>query len=292
LGKTHLLHAIGNLLSESRLQVLYVSGEEFANDFITSVRTHKMTAFREKHRNVDVLLFDEFDFIVDKEKTVEEFLHTIKELLPEKQIVIAANKAPDRLSGLDRALASRLKEGMVFEITPPDADTCIKILQEECIASGYALDEDTLEIIVQLTGGDVRVMKGSLQNVDFARIHANLPLTYEAIAKLLAYHVHTKEISIEDILLCVSEEYGVSVEELVARNNARRVSIPRQVVMYLAREHDFSLVETGKALGGRDHTTIRFGANAILDNLIKDLDLKDHIQNIQRKLSPHLVFAT
>ena len=287
LGKTHLLHAIGNLCQVQGLEVLYVSSEEFTNDLITAIRNHTTQAFREKYRRIDVLLIDDIQFIAGKESTQEEFFHTFNTLHGQnKQIVMTSDRPPKAMVTLEERLRSRFEWGLAADIQPPDFETRVAILQSKAERMGYSLPDSILDDIAHRFQTNIRELEGAMTRImayaDLRGMVLDENLVEYALADLMPA---SKEIEPEQILKTIAQEYGVSLEELLSHSRSQRIAFPRQIAMYMLREEsDLSLPKIGEILGGRDHTTIMYGHEKITDLLETDKNLRRKLVNIQEIL--------
>lgn len=287
MGKTHLLHAIGNHCARRGAQVLYVSSEEFTNDLINAIRGHTTQAFREKYRRIDVLLIDDIQFIAGKESTQEEFFHTFNTLHgQDKQIVISSDRPPKAMVTLEERLRSRFEWGLTADIQPPDFETRMAILRSKADRAGYRIPDDITENIARRVQSNIRELEGALTRVvafaDLSGLPLNAQLVNTALADLLP---HRGEVRPEEIMRRVAETFGVSVDSLLGRDRSREVVLPRQIVMYLLREEGkFSLPQIGEVLGGRDHTTVLYGCEKVADMLETDDRLRRQVLGIKEKL--------
>lgn len=287
LGKTHLLHAIGNMCHIQGLEVLYVSSEEFTNDLITAIRSHTTQAFREKYRRIDILLIDDIQFIAGKESTQEEFFHTFNTLHGQnKQIVMTSDRPPKALVTLEERLRSRFEWGLAADIQPPDFETRVAILQSKADRMGYSIPDPILEDIAHRFQTNIRELEGAMTRLmayaDLRGMVLDEKLVEYALADLMP---ESREIEPEQILKTIAHEYGVSLEELLSANRSQRIAFPRQIAMYMLREEsELSLPKIGEILGGRDHTTIMYGHNKITDLLERDKNLRRKLVNIQEIL--------
>lgn len=287
LGKTHLLHAIGNMCLERGLQVLYVSSEEFTNDLINAIRTHTTQAFREKYRQIDVLLIDDIQFIAGKESTQEEFFHTFNTLHgQDKQLVISSDRPPKAMVTLEERLRSRFEWGLAADIQPPDFETRQAILRAKSDRAGYQIPNDIIELIARRVQSNIRELEGALTRVAaFASLSA-LPLTPQMVETVLVDMLPRKtEIQPEEVVRKVADTFGVDMDRMLGRERSRDVALPRQIAMYLLREEaNISLPQIGDALGGRDHTTILYGCEKIADLLERDDRLRKQVIEIRQQL--------
>jgi chromosomal replication initiator protein len=293
LGKTHLLHGIGNLCLQGGLQVLYVSSEEFTNDLINAIRTHTTQAFREKYRRIDVLLIDDIQFIAGKEATQEEFFHTFNTLHGQnKQLVISSDRPPKAMVTLEERLRSRFEWGLTADIQPPDLETRLAILRAKSNRAGYDISNDILELVARRVQSNIRQLEGALTRVAAFANLSSLPLTAQLVETVLVDMLPRKtRVEPDEVVRKVAETFGVAMERMLSRERSRDVALPRQIAMYLLRqEANISLPQIGYALGGRDHTTIMYGCDKIADLLETDDRLRRQVIEIRESLygSPSL----
>jgi chromosomal replication initiator protein len=290
LGKTHLLHAIGNACGGAGLQILYVSSEEFTNDLINAIRTRTTDAFRDRYRRIDVLLIDDIQFIAGKESTQEEFFHTFNTLHgQDKQLIISSDRPPKALITLEERLRSRFEWGLTADIQAPDYETRLAILSSKAERAGRRVPSDFLEIIAKRVQSNIRELEGALNRVYAFSDLSGLPLTKDLVESALADLLpRTGSLTPEHIIRVVAKIYGVDEERLLSKQRSRDVSLPRQVAMYLIREETgASLPQIGEALGGRDHTTVMYGCNKISDRLETDDGLRRQVFSIREALFGH-----
>jgi len=287
LGKTHLLHAIGNACIPSNLSVLYVSSEEFTNDLINAIRTHTTPAFREKYRQIDVLLIDDIQFIAGKESTQEEFFHTFNTLHGQnKQLVISSDRSPKALVTLEERLRSRFEWGLTVDIQPPDVETRLAILRAKAERAGREVPDEILEMIARQVQSNIRELEGALNRVlayaDLSGIPLTLELAHNALSDFLPQGVDLKP---DDVLEAVSRAFGVSNDRLIGRERTREVALPRQIAMYLLREEGgISLPQIGQMIGGRDHTTVIYACDKVNDLMETDDRLRRQVLKIREQL--------
>ncbi len=287
LGKTHLLHAIGNLGIEQGLEILYVSSEEFTNDLITAIRGHTTQAFREKYRRIDVLLIDDIQFIAGKESTQEEFFHTFNTLHGQnKQIVMTSDRPPKAMVTLEERLRSRFEWGLAADIQAPDFETRVAILQSKAERLGYSIPDMIIEEIAQRFQTNIRELEGAMTRImayaDLRGMPLNEDLVQFALADLMP---ETEEVDPDQIIQAVANQFDVTLEELFSRSRSHRIALPRQVAMYLLREEsDLSLPKIGELLGDRDHTTVMYGHEKITDLLETDKKLRRQVINVKEAL--------
>ena len=266
LGKTHMLHAIGRNVQLMGQKVLYVSSEEFTNDYINSVRTHTPMVFRERYRTIDVLMIDDIQFLMGKEQTQEEFFHTFNTLYHlEKQIIISSDRSPKSLATLEERLRSRFEWGLIVDIQPPDLETRIAILRSKAERAGRKIDDDILELIARKIQSNIRELEGGLNRImaymDLMGQTLSLSLVNTALADLVPQR---NSVSVENVLQVVAKVFRVEQARLLGRERSRVVALPRQVAMYVLREDgNMSLPQIGEAFGGRDHTTVMHACKKI-----------------------------
>ena len=287
LGKTHLLHAIGNSCHARGLSVLYVSSEEFTNDMITAIRTHTTQAFREKYRSIDVLLIDDIQFIAGKESTQEEFFHTFNTLHgQDKQIIVSSDRPPKSLVTLEERLRSRFEWGLTADIQPPDLETRLAILRSKAERTGRQVSDEILESIARRVQSNIRELEGALNRIlayaDLSGSSLTPNLVEAALADLLPQH---SDVAPAKVIELVAKEWQVTVDALVGRDRSKKIAQPRQVAMYLLRkETDSSLPQIGEALGGRDHTTVMYAIDKISSEIETKTDLRKRVVNVKQQL--------
>jgi chromosomal replication initiator protein len=287
LGKTHLLHAIGNACHARGLNVLYVSSEEFTNDMINAIRTHTNQAFREKYRSADVLLVDDIQFIAGKESTQEEFFHTFNTLHgQDKQIIVSSDRPPKSLVTLDERLRSRFEWGLAADIQPPDLETRLAILRSKAERTGRQVPDDILEGIARRVQSNIRELEGALNRIlafaDLSGTALTPQLVDVALADLLPQR---SDVRPEKIIELVAREWQTTVEALLGRDRSQKIAQPRQVAMYLLRkETDASLPQIGEVLGGRDHTTVMYAIEKIAGDIETKTDLRKRVVNVKQQL--------
>jgi chromosomal replication initiator protein len=287
LGKTHLLHAIGNACHSRGLNVLYVSSEEFTNDMINAIRTHTNQAFREKYRSADVLLVDDIQFIAGKESTQEEFFHTFNTLHgQDKQIIVSSDRPPKSLNTLDERLRSRFEWGLTADIQPPDLETRLAILRSKAERTGRQVPHDILESIARRVQSNIRELEGALNRIlafaDLSGTHLTPQLVDVALADLLPQR---SDVEPQKIIELVAKEWQTSVDALLGRDRSHKIAQPRQVAMYLLRkETNASLPQIGEVLGGRDHTTVMYAIEKIANEIETKTDLRKRVVHIKQQL--------
>jgi chromosomal replication initiator protein len=287
LGKTHLLHAIGNQCEQNGMNVLYVSSEEFTNDLIQSIRTQTTQAFRDKYRSIDVLLIDDIQFIAGKESTQEEFFHTFNTLHGQnKQIVVSSDRPPKALVTLEERLRSRFECGLVADIQPPDYETRLAIVRAKAERAGHQIPLGIAELIARKVQSNIRELEGALtRSVAFADL-SGLPLTPQLVDSALADLLpRRRELPPNHVVKAVAEVFGLTVDRLTGYDRTREVVLPRQIAMYLLREEaNCSLPQIGVALGGRDHTTIMYGCNKVAEMIERDDRVRRQVIEIRQQI--------
>jgi chromosomal replication initiator protein len=287
LGKTHLLHAIGSEAHRRGLQVLYVPSEEFTNDLINSIQKRTTAAFRERYRQIDVLLIDDIQFIAGKESTQEEFFHTFNTLHgQDKQIIISSDRPPKALVTLEERLRSRFEWGLTVDIQPPDLETRIAILRTKAERAGRQVPNEIIELIARLIQSNIRELEGALTRVlafaDLSGLALTTALVNTALADLLPQR---SIIDAKQVVTAVASMFGISAEKLLGRDRSREVAWPRQIAMYLLREEgNVSLPQIGEAMGGRDHTTVMYACDKVADLIERDDRLRRQIIQIREQL--------
>ncbi len=287
LGKTHLLHAIGNACYVRGLNVLYVSSEEFTNDLINAIRTHTTQAFREKYRSMDVLLIDDIQFIAGKESTQEEFFHTFNTLHgQDKQIIVSSDRPPKALVTLEERLRSRFEWGLAADIQPPDLETRLAILRAKAERTGRFIPAEIFETVARRVQSNIRELEGALNRIIAYADLSGQSLTPQLVEVALADLLPQRQSVVpEKVIELVAREWKTTVEALLGRDRSQKIAEPRQVAMYLLRkETDASLPEIGQVLGGRDHTTVMYAVQKIANEIEMKTDLRKHVVNVKQQL--------
>ncbi|GGE48169.1 chromosomal replication initiator protein DnaA [Pullulanibacillus camelliae] len=291
LGKTHLMHAIGHYVIEHNpdAKVVYLSSEKFTNEFINSVRDNQQVDFRNKYRNVDVLLIDDIQFLAGKEGTQEEFFHTFNTLHEElKQIVISSDRPPKEIPTLEDRLRSRFEWGLITDITPPDLETRIAILRKKAKAEGLDMPNDVMMYIANQIYTNIRELEGALIRVvaysSLINQDINVDLASEALKDIVPSS-KPKTITIKDIQTVIGEHYNIKLEDFSAKKRTKSIAFPRQIAMYLSRElTDYSLPKIGEEFGGRDHTTVIHAHEKISKLLDTDKELQQKLKEVTEQL--------
>ena len=293
LGKTHLIHGIGNhvLYNNPTAKVLYTTSENLVNEFVYSIRSRKNQEFRDKYRTVDVLLVDDIQFLLDKEGTQEEFFHTFNVLHNDsKQVVLTSDKPPFELKSLEDRLRSRFSSGLTVDITIPDLETRIAILEKKVEAERISVDKEVLYFIAKSVSANIRELEGALNTVTAkAKLTNNiLTLSYcENVLDDLINQRERREIDVLYIQDVVAAYYNISAEDLCAKKRTKNITHARHVAMYLSRMMvDIALKDIGKDFGGRDHSTIIHACDKITAELEDNNKLKREIVEIEKRLKP------
>jgi chromosomal replication initiator protein len=290
MGKTHLMQAIGHEVSKRMPQsaICYVSSDKFTNEMINSIRYDKMTSFRDKYRNVDVLLIDDIQFLTQKERTQEEFFHTFNALHDAmKQIVIASDRPPKELAEIEDRLRSRFEWGLIADIQPPDLETKVAILQKKSEQEKVTLPTDVALYIASNIRSNVRELEGALIRLvahsSLIGAEITLPYTQQVLKNFI--DSQARKVTIESIQKSVAEQFGLRLVEIKAKNNARAIVYPRQIAMYLAKHlTEASLPEIGRQFGGKHHTTVLHSVEKIDKVRKTDKDLNRMLNKLTEQL--------
>ena len=296
LGKTHLMHSIAHFILQKNpsSRILYVTSEEFTNEVIEAIRNSNntaMTKFREKYRNIDVLLIDDVQFIIGKESTQEEFFHTFNTLHgANKQIILSSDRPPKDMDILEDRIRSRFEWGLIADIQPPDYETRMAILRKNAETYDRQIDEEIIKYIATNIKSNIRELEGAFNKIiAFAKLNKvdlTLSLAEEALKDVI-YPNKPKEITPTLIINVVAEHFGVKPEDITSKKRNSEFVQPRQVVMYLCRElTDTSFTNIGKLLGKKDHTTIIHGVNKVSAEIQTNEELRNKIDIITKKINP------
>jgi len=289
LGKTHLLHAIGQKVLQNAHQVIYVTAEQFTNDFITGIREKSTEEFRNKYRSADVLLIDDIQFIAGKEQTQEGLFHTFNDLhTANRQIILSSDRPPKSLSLLEDRLRSRFEWGLIVDIQPPDFETRIAILQGKALALRINIPVDVLHLISRKVQNNIRELEGALNRVIAYAKLTNAAMTPElaisALAEIAADEARTT-LTTELVIHTSADYFGLQPETLLGKKRDKSVALARHVAMYLMREEmDASWTDIGRALGGRDHSTVLHGHQKISTEIEASSALRREILEIKEAL--------
>ena len=296
LGKTHLMHSIAHFVLQKNpnAKVLYVTSEYFTNELIDSIRNGNnstMSKFREKYRNIDVLLIDDIQFIIGKESTQEEFFHTFNSLHgAKKQIVISSDKPPKDMEILEDRLRSRFEWGLIVDISSPDYETRMAILRKKEELDGYKIDDEVIEYIAKNVKSNIRELEGSLNKImayaNLEQKEINLDLAEKVLKDIISPN-QKRIITPELILDIVAEHFDLTASDLIGNKRNSKIVFPRQIAMYLCRNMtEVTLKNIGKALGGRDHTTIMNGISKIENEMETSDSTREIIDILKKKINP------
>jgi chromosomal replication initiator protein len=287
LGKTHLMQAIGHSLKRRNpsLRITYISAEKFTNEVISSIRFERMAAFRDRFRNMDVLMVDDIQFIATRERTQEEFFHTFNALYDQqKQIVISSDCPPKEISSIEERLRSRFEWGLIADIQAPDLETKIAILQKKAESEHVQVPDDVAEYIARAIKSNIRELEGALIRLmaytSLTGAEMNLPTAQQVLKNII--ETQEKKVTIEQIQKRVGEVFGLRAQDLKVRSNSKVIAYPRQVAMFIVKQlTSASLPEIGRQFGGKHHTTVLHSINKI--ELLRHTD-KDLNKTINRLL--------
>jgi chromosomal replication initiator protein len=270
LGKTHLMHAIGNqvIAKFPRKRVVYATSEKFTNEFITSIQQGKIDEFRARYRRIDLLLIDDIQFIADKERTQEEFFHTFNAIHEDgKQIVLSSDRPPKAILTLEERLRSRFEWGLIADLTAPDLETRIAILRAKAEEGAVPITSDVIEFIARKVVSNIRELEGALNRIVAYASMGAMPISIElaqAVLSNVLYNPKKRQVTPERIAKAVSDYYGVQMDALKGQKRDKAIVMPRQIAMFLMREEtDVSLLRIGAELGGRDHSTVLHACDKI-----------------------------
>lgn len=294
LGKTHLVQAIGNaILNEAPdTKILYASCEKFTNDFIHAVKQGRASEFQQKYRNVDILLIDDIQFITGKEGTQEAFFHTFNALHQNnKQIVITSDRPPKAIATLEQRLQSRFECGLIADITYPDLETRMAILETKCAEKDFELDADVLHFLADQIHENVRELEGALTRIIAQHQLQNTQATLDSVKKMLTgmkLSGQKKVVTPRELIEIVSEFYGIGLPDLLGASRKKALVVPRQIIMYLLREEmRKSFPQIGEELGGRDHTTAMHAYDKVCRLVNEDEQIKQEINTLKQRLYAH-----
>jgi len=291
LGKTHLLHAIGHRALElnAELEVMYVTSETFTNDVINDIRSGRMDDFRARYRRIDILMIDDIQFIAGKESTQEEFFHTFNALYQGgKQIIISSDRPPRSISALEDRMRSRFEGGLIADVQSPDYEMRIAILGQKADETGVRLPPDVTEYVAHKDQTNIRELEGALNKIlMLAQLYqkpVTLPLAIEALTDSSLAQRRRTTTGME-VIDAVGRYFRVDQRDLLGRSRKREITVPRHIAMYLMREEtESSLVEIGRTLGGRDHTTVLHGIEKIERDLGDDVQLRAQVMAIREAI--------
>jgi len=292
LGKTHLMHAIGHyIMSQNRsLKILYVTSEKFTNELINAIKDDKNEAFRNKYRNIDVLLIDDIQFIGGKERTQEEFFHTFNSLYEaSKQIIISSDKPPKDIITLEDRLKSRFEWGLIADIQPPDLETRIAILRKKAQLENIYIPDEIMVFIADKIASNIRELEGALNRiVAYASLTENeitVEMAMEALKEILSSNSN-KVINSAVIIDAVSMYFDLKPDDFRSKKRNRDISYPRQIAMYLCRElTDLSYPKIGEIFGGRDHTTVLHAFEKIESDLEENAEVRRTLEELKKSIT-------
>jgi chromosomal replication initiator protein len=289
LGKTHLLHAIGHLCAENGQSALYVTSEQFTNDFISAIRNRTTEEFRNRYRGVQVLLMDDVQFLSGKEQTHEGFFHTFNDLHTSgRQVVITSDRPPHELALLQDRMRSRFEWGLIADIEPPGLETRIAIVRLKAELLGVKLADDIIELMAKRVQNNVRELEGSLNRIVAYAQLMNVPITYESVAKILdsaTSQPARENIDPASIISQVASHFQIEPQALMGRSRIKKISLARQVAMYLLiYELEMSPTQVGRMLGNRDHATVIHGAGKINGEIHEDSTVKQDVLAIKESI--------
>lgn len=291
LGKTHLMHAIGHYIlnQDPKTNVVYVSSEKFTNELINSIRDDRNVEFRNKYRNVDVLLIDDIQFIAGKERTQEEFFHTFNALHDaNKQIIISSDRPPKEIPTLEDRLRSRFEWGLIADIQPPDLETRVAILKKKANMENINVPNDVMLYIATEIQSNIRELEGALIRIVAYSSLTNKEITVDLAEEALKDIISSsapKIIDIDMIKEAVSKNFKIKMEDFTSKKRTRSIAYPRQIAMYLSRElTDLSLPKIGEEFGGRDHTTVIHACDKISKDIEEDPNFKKRIEGVVKEI--------
>lgn len=291
LGKTHLIQAIGQAMIEKNAQtkILYVSSEKFMNEFITSVKEGHAKEFKDRYRNVDLLLIDDIQFIGGKEQTQDEFFHTFNELHQQgKQVVMTSDRPPKAIPALEDRLRSRLEWGMIADISAADLETRVAILQVKSQEKNFQFEPEIIQLIAATIQSNIRELEGALNKVAAFHQLKNIEPTKETVKSILQAHESQgmkKSTTPRALIAEVAQFYDIATEDIMGKSREKKLSHPRQIIMYLLRQElKLSYPAIGDELGGRDHTTAMHAHTKISGDIENDPKLKEEIEMIKQRL--------
>ncbi|WP_372832553.1 chromosomal replication initiator protein DnaA, partial [Pontibacterium sp.] len=291
LGKTHLMHAVGNEMRKynPNAKIVYLHSERFVADMVKALQLNAINDFKRHYRSVDALLIDDIQFFAGKERSQEEFFHTFNALLEGgQQMILTSDRYPKEIKGVEERLKSRFGWGLTVAIEPPELETRVAILMRKAVEAKVSLPDDAAFFLAQKIRSNVRELEGALKrviaNAHFTGNAITIPFIKESLKDLLA--LQDKQVSIDNIQRVVADYYKIKVADLLSKRRSRSVARPRQVAMSLAKElTNHSLPEIGDAFGGRDHTTVLHGCRKIKELRESDTDIREDYKNLLRHLT-------
>jgi chromosomal replication initiator protein len=291
LGKTHLLHAIGQHVSGNKkgARVAYLSSEKFTNEYIDGIQNNQLAKFRKKYRQTDVLLIDDIQFLAGKERIQEEFFHTFNALHEShKQIVLTCDRPASEIQGLEHRLVSRFEWGLVTDLQPPDVEMRLAILQKKAQAMGVTLSDEIMNFLANRIRTNVRRLEGALIRVASYASLTGKKLTIEVVEGLLREVLHEEgrfSINIEVIQKKVAEHFDIRLADMTSKRRPENIAFPRQIAMYLSRQMTESSLNTiGEAYGGRDHGTVLHACRLVKDRMEVDANVRQIVHYLEKQL--------
>lgn len=289
MGKTHLLHATGNYIKElfPQLRINYISAERFLNECISAIRRHEMDKFRQKYReNTDIFLVDDVQFIARGEAVQEEFFHTINAFIDvRKQVILASDRMPKDIHGLEDRSRTRLERGLIADIMMPDLETRIAILRYKAEKLNMRLPEEVTTYIARISKRSIRELEGNLKKIKMFSELQGLPIDSELVKRILSHHETQSTISVEEIMKIVADHFKVRIQDMKSTTRAKPIVVPRQISMYFIKKFlDKSLVDIGKAFGGKDHTTVMNALERVKSLQATDQDFAKDIEDLETRI--------
>lgn len=292
IGKTHLMHAIGNAIADEypEKKILYVQSETFTNEMISAIKTAKSKEFREKYRNLDVLLIDDIQFITGKEGTQEEFFYTFEKLYSSnKQMVITSDVPPEKMSRLEERLKTRFQQGLMADMQTPDYETRVAILEQNSLKSEYSISKDVIEFIAKNISSNVRNLQGALNKTVAHACVFGEDITIDLAKKALKDMIDEtsiNDITIPSIIDAVAKFYNITTRDIISPTRKSNIAFPRQIAMYICRiKTSFSLPVIGKYFADRDHTTVLYACDKVAEKIRTDKDVERDVNELISKLT-------
>lgn len=289
MGKTHLLNAVGNHIRHKfqNLRIMYVSAERFLNECISSIRRNEMDKFRLRYReNCDILLMDDIQILGRGEAVQEEFFHTLNDFFEKgQQVIVASDRMPKDIKGLEDRIRTRLEWGLIADIQMPDIETRVAILRYKAEKKAIRLPSEVVSYIARISKRSIRELEGNLNKVKMFSELQGLPISMELTKKVLSTHDDTATITIEEIQKLTGDHFKVSVKDLCSKTRTKPLVTARQIAMWLVKKHlDKSLVDIGRAFGKKDHTTVMNALRRVEDQLNKDSEIKKDIEELEGRI--------
>ena len=289
MGKTHLLNAVGNHIRQNfpHLRILYVSAERFLNECISSIRRQEMARFRLRYRDqCDVLLMDDIQLLGRGEAVQEEFFHTLNDFFEkDQQVIVASDRMPKDIKGLEDRIRTRLEWGLIADIQMPDIETRVAILKYKAERKNIPLPNDVIGHVARISKRSIRELEGNLNKIKMFSELQGLPVDLELAKRVLSTHDDIATITIDDVQKLVAEHYKVRVPDLKSKTRTKPLVVARQVAMYLVKKHlDKSLMDIGRSFGGKDHTTVMNALRRIEDQLNKDSEIKRDLEDLESRI--------